>query len=99
MSAPADAGRGLLGEMGATAAGAAPPIAYLGSSVTVQRRDGYRTRLHAALCERSGRPHRPVFAEVGGVGSISGLFLLDDLVLRHRPGLCSSSSRPPTWSG
>jgi hypothetical protein len=64
------------------------PIAYLGASVTVQRRSGYRTPLHANLCRISGRPHLPVLAGVGGVGSISGLFLLDDLVLRHRPGLC-----------
>ena len=79
--------------------GAPPPIAYLGSSVTVQRRDGYRPLLHAELCRRSGRPHRAINAGFGGVGSISGLFMVDDLVLRHRPSLCFVEFAPTDMLG
>jgi lysophospholipase L1-like esterase len=62
-------------------------IAYLGASVTAQR-DGYRPRLHEAVCRETGHPHTSVAAGIGSVGSISGVFLMDDLVLRHRPDLC-----------
>ena len=84
----AGATRGLLVASAPPAPGRARPIAYLGSSVTVQRREGYQPRLHAALCSALGRAHRPVRAAVGGTGSITGLYMLDDLVLYHAPELC-----------
>ncbi len=62
-------------------------IAYLGASVTAQQH-GYRARLHAALCSALGQPHRSINAGIGGIGSISGAFLADDLVVAHRPALC-----------
>ncbi len=62
-------------------------IAYLGASVTAQS-DGYRTRLHEAIGRRTGQEHLAVAAGVGSVGSISGVFLMDDLVLAHDPDLC-----------
>jgi hypothetical protein len=92
------AARGLLGPPPPPPPGRPSPIAYLGSSVTVQRH-GYRPLLHAALCRESGRPHPPVFAGVGGVGAISGLFLLDDLVLRHRPAVCWIEFGPTDMAG
>jgi lysophospholipase L1-like esterase len=58
-------------------------VVYFGASVTVQR-SGYRPRLHALVAPEE----RAVTAGIGSVGAISGLFLLDDLVLRHRPELC-----------
>jgi hypothetical protein len=65
----------------------AASVAYLGSSVTAQSK-GFRPLLHRELCRATGRALRPVHAGIGGVGSISGLFLLDALVLAHRPALC-----------
>lgn len=62
-------------------------IAYLGASVTLQK-DGYRPRLHELLLAQTGRGHRPVVAGTGAMGSISGVFLMDDLVLRYGPDLC-----------
>ncbi len=62
-------------------------IAYFGASVTAQR-SGYRPRLVAALQAATGQDHRSVNAGIGGVGSISGLFLMDRLVLARRPQLC-----------
>ncbi len=62
-------------------------IAYFGASVTAQR-EGYRPRAHALLAGDDPAAERAVHAGVGGVGVVSGLFLLDDLVLRHRPSLC-----------
>ncbi len=62
-------------------------IAYLGASVTAQA-DGYRPRLHEAICRLTGRDHRAVAAGTGAMGAITGVFLMDDLVLRHRPDLC-----------
>jgi hypothetical protein len=62
-------------------------IAYLGASVTAQH-DGYRHRLHRRLEEVTGQTHRAVHAGIGGVGAITGVFLMDDLVVRHRPDLC-----------
>lgn len=62
-------------------------IAYMGASVTAQK-EGFRPRLHELLCRESSRPHRSVAAGTGAMGSISGLFLMDELVLRHGPDLC-----------
>src|SRR5436305_597593 len=61
-------------------------IAYLGASVT-QQRDGFRPRLHARLEESLAAP-RMVNAGIGGVGSMAGLFYMDDFVLPRRPELC-----------
>jgi hypothetical protein len=62
-------------------------IAYLGLSVTAQR-DGFRPRLHVAIEHMTGRAHRAINAGVGGVGSVSMAFLMDQLVIAHRPALC-----------
>lgn len=62
-------------------------IAYLGASVTAQH-DGYRRRLHEHLVASTGHAHRAIHAGIGGVGAITGVFLMDDLVLRHSPELC-----------
>jgi glycosyltransferase involved in cell wall biosynthesis len=62
-------------------------IAYMGTSVTVQK-DGYRPLLHAKLQSRLGRDHVMVNAGTGAIGSVGGLFLMDHLVLRHRPRIC-----------
>lgn len=62
-------------------------VAYLGLSATAQR-DSYRPALHARLVSRTGLPHRPVNAGVGGVASSALVFLMDALVLAHRPVLC-----------
>jgi hypothetical protein len=62
-------------------------IAYLGNSVTAQR-ESYRLPLHEHLVSHFGRPHRAINAGLGGMGSIGMLFMLPDLVLRHKPDLC-----------
>ncbi len=62
-------------------------IAYLGASVTAQTK-GYRPQLHELLSSTTGRAHRAVLAGTGAMGSISGVFLMDELVLPHRPDLC-----------
>jgi hypothetical protein len=61
-------------------------IAYMGASVTAQR-DGFRPRLHELLRRDTGRNHRAVAAALGAAGAITGVFLMDDLVLAHRPDL------------
>ena len=62
-------------------------IAYLGVSVTAQA-TGYRPLLHQQLTRRFRMPHVGVNAGIGGVGSISCAFLMDDLVLPQEPSLC-----------
>lgn len=62
-------------------------VAYLGLSATAQR-DSYRPALHTRLVSHTGQPHRAVNAGVGGVASSALVFLMDDLVLAHRPALC-----------
>ncbi len=62
-------------------------IAYLGASVSAQRA-GYRPLLHAWLVEHTGQAHRPIQAALGGIDALAGVFLMDRLVLRHRPALC-----------
>ena len=61
-------------------------IAYMGASVTAQK-DGYRPRLHELLRQATGRDHRAVAAGLGAMGAITGVFLMDELVLAHRPEL------------
>jgi hypothetical protein len=62
-------------------------IAYMGASVTAQR-DGYRPRLHELIRARCGQAHAGINAGTGALGAPSGVFLMDRLVLRHRPDLC-----------
>lgn len=85
-SLPVQPGLGL-GPAGARLTAEPCAIAYLGASVTVQR-NGYRPRLHAALCRRFGREHRAIAAAVGAVGSDAAAFLMERTVLPHRPDLC-----------
>jgi len=73
--------------LAARLATAACRIGYLGASVTAQK-DGYRPRLHDWLVRHFGRDHRAVIAATGGVGSVSAVFTMDDLLVRHRPHLC-----------
>jgi len=61
-------------------------IAYMGASVTAQQ-DGYRPRLHALVRQATGHHHKAIGAGFGAMGSISGVFLMDELVLPHRPDL------------
>jgi hypothetical protein len=79
--------RGGFGELSARLEAMPCTIAYLGASVTAQR-DGYRARLHELLCAATGQRHASVNAGTGGVGSLSGVFLMDRLVLAHAPHLC-----------
>jgi hypothetical protein len=61
-------------------------IAYMGASVTAQR-DGFRPRLHELMCRDTRRNHRAVAAALGAAGAITGVFLMDDLVIAHQPDL------------
>jgi hypothetical protein len=78
--------RGGLGELPARLRTEDCTIAYMGASVTAQK-DGFRPRLHELLRRDTGRDHRAVAAALGATGSITGVFLMDDLVLAHRPDL------------
>ena len=62
-------------------------IGYLGASVTAQR-EGYVTAFHSRLRHETGQDHTAIVAAVGGVGSISGVFLMDDLLEGRTPDLC-----------
>jgi hypothetical protein len=81
-------------------------IAYFGASPTVQRR-GYRPSLHERICDATGQAHEMVTAGISGSGSITGAFMVDELVLRHRPDLCfvdfvsrdAAATRTPDWVG
>jgi hypothetical protein len=81
-------------------------IAYFGASMVVQR-EGYRPRLHAKLSEATGQAHQMVTAGISGSGSISGAFMIGDLVLRHAPELCfvdfmardAAAPAAPAWVG
>ena len=62
-------------------------IAYFGTSVTAQRA-GYRPRLHRSLITMTGQEHSAIAAGLSGMGSMSGNYLMDLMVLRHVPDLC-----------
>jgi hypothetical protein len=62
-------------------------IVYLGNSITAQK-DSYRIPLHNHIVAHFRKVHKPVNAGLGGVGSLACAFLIDELVLRHRPALC-----------
>lgn len=62
-------------------------IVYFGNSITAQK-DSYRIPLHNHIVSHFHKIHKPVNAGLGGVGSLACAFLVDDLVLRHRPELC-----------
>ncbi len=79
-------GRGGLGDLPARLRAEDCTIAYMGASVTAQR-DGYRPRLHELICRDTRRDHRAVAAALGATGAITGVFLMDDLVLAHHPDL------------
>lgn len=62
-------------------------IAYLGASVTAQRQ-GYVGAFHSRLQQETGQDHSAIVAAIGGVGSISGAFLMDGLLKGRSPDLC-----------
>lgn len=62
-------------------------VAYLGTSVSVQR-SGFRPRVHTALEEETGHEHRSVLAGVGGADALAGVFAVDALVSPHKPDVC-----------
>lgn len=79
--------RGGFGELGERLSSRDCKIAYVGASVTAQK-EGYRPYLHQRLIGHFGRAHTAINASIGAVGSITAVFTLDELVLRHRPDLC-----------
>ena len=62
-------------------------IAYMGSSVTVQK-EGYRIFLHQFLREYFNREHLEICAAIGGVGAITGVFTMDEDVISYDPDVC-----------
>ena len=62
-------------------------IAYMGSSVTVQK-EGYRIFLQQFLRDYFHQEHLEILAAIGGVGSITGVFTMDEDVIRYAPDLC-----------
>jgi len=76
-----------LGAVGSELARRPCCIAYLGNSVTAQRK-GYRPLLHDRLVIRSGHPHRAINAGFSATGSIGCLYTLADFVLKHSPDIC-----------
>jgi len=62
-------------------------IAYLGNSVTTQRK-GYRQILHDSLVTHFGHPHVAINAGFSATGSIGCLYTLPDFVLNRHPDLC-----------
>ncbi len=62
-------------------------VAYLGASVTAQK-EGYRSMLDQWFTETFRQPHIAINAGFGGVGSISGVFMMDEQVIAKRPDLC-----------
>jgi acyl-CoA thioesterase I len=62
-------------------------IAYLGASVTAQK-EGYRPFLQKWFVDRFRQPHQEINAGFGGVGSISGVFMMDQQVLGQDPDFC-----------
>ncbi len=62
-------------------------IAYMGSSVTVQK-EGYRIFLQKFLREHFAQEHLEICAAIGGVGAITGVFTMDEDVIDYAPDLC-----------
>jgi len=62
-------------------------VAYLGASVTAQK-EGYRPRLHEMIRQRFGQQHPSLSAALGATAVVSAVFLADELVAAHSPGLC-----------
>ncbi|MDJ0632809.1 MAG: sulfotransferase family 2 domain-containing protein [Xenococcaceae cyanobacterium MO_188.B29] len=62
-------------------------IAYLGSSVTVQK-EGYRFSLQKMLCEHSKKQHLEINASIGDTGSITGVFTMEEDVVPYKPDIC-----------
>ncbi|MDX6423508.1 MAG: hypothetical protein QOI67_979 [Gaiellaceae bacterium] len=95
-----------LGELPAKLRSEPCTIAYLGASITAQR-NGFRPRLHTMLQAACGQEHAIVTAGISGSGSISGAFMMDKLVLSHRPELCfvdfasrdAAAAAVPPWVG
>ncbi len=73
-------------------------IAYFGASVTAQKQ-GYRPALHRKLVPYFGRPHLPINAGIGGIGMVGGVFLMDDMVIAHRPDFCFIDFSSADYSG
>lgn len=76
-----------LGGLGQELSASPCTIVYFGNSITAQK-DSYRIPLHNHIVSHFRKIHKPVNAGLGGVGSLACAFLVDDLVLRHRPALC-----------
>jgi|GEM_PF-495136 len=62
-------------------------IAYMGSSVTAQG-NGFRPYLHKSICDVSQQEHKEINAGIGGVTSMTGLFLMQKKILDHHPDVC-----------
>ncbi|MDJ0569651.1 MAG: hypothetical protein QNJ53_11460 [Pleurocapsa sp. MO_192.B19] len=62
-------------------------IAYLGSSVTVQK-EGYRFFLQKMLCEHSKKQHLEINASIGDTGSITAVFTMEEDVVPYKPDVC-----------
>lgn len=62
-------------------------IAYMGSSVTVQK-EGYRPYLQQWFRDYFGTDHLEIAAGIGGVGSMTGVFTMNEDVVQYRPDLC-----------
>ena len=62
-------------------------VAYMGSSVTVQK-EGYRIFLQQFLREYFHQEHLEICAAIGGVGAITGVFTMDEDVVNYAPELC-----------
>lgn len=62
-------------------------VAYIGSSVTVQK-EGYRVFLQQIMCERSGKKHLEINAAIGDTGSITGVFTMEEDVIPYKPDIC-----------
>jgi hypothetical protein len=62
-------------------------IAYMGSSVTVQK-EGYRIFVQQFFQDYFNQEHLEIEAAIGGVGSITGVFTMNEDVINYAPDLC-----------
>lgn len=76
-----------LGGIGAALRERSCRIAFLGASVSAQK-NGYASELVRRLSEQTGHDHALVQASIGGLGCLSGVFLMDGLLAARRPDLC-----------